>query len=373
MNRPAQDPRTVGIVFGTLGLLSSLAPFLRIAPNRLLTGEPLGPHAVVVLAWAAALALAVARRAWLCRGAVALLAVALPWAAGAMAAHLAGMLPAVARVQLGAGFWLMWVLALVWLADVMRPLQSRWRMAAWALWLVTLAMLAHTGAFAHLSLAQELAAQRQPFLDALGVHVRLALLTLLLALLVGMPVGWLAWRRERAGSAVLSVLSFLQVMPSLALFALLIGPFAALAQRWPALAKLGFGGTGAAPAVTALVLYALLPVVRYTLAGLQAVPADAYQSARALGMTRGQVLLRMQVPLAAPVLLAGMRVVAVQTIGLTAVAALIGAGGLGRFIFLGIGQGASDTVLLGTVSIVVLALLADLVFQSMVHLSERRA
>jgi osmoprotectant transport system permease protein len=113
--------------------------------------------------------------------------------------------------------------------------------------------------------------------------------------------------------------------------------------------------------------------VRYTVAGLDAVPADAREAARGLGMTRGQVLLGIQLPLGWPVLLAGLRIVAVQTIGLAAVAALIGAGGMGRFVFLGIGQGATDMVLLGTLAIIVLALAADLLFQGLMAFTGRRA
>ena len=122
-----------------------------------------------------------------------------------------------------------------------------------------------------------------------------------------------------------------------------------------------------------MVLYALLPVVRYTVAGLDAVPSDAREAARGLGMSRLQLLWRVQLPLGWPVLLAGLRIVAVQTVGLAAVAALIGAGGLGRFVFLGIGQGAIDMVLLGTLAIIALALTIDFLFQGALALAERPA
>jgi osmoprotectant transport system permease protein len=209
-------------------------------------------------------------------------------------------------------------------------------------------------------------------MDALLTHLTLAATTLVLALLIGAPLGWWAWRTRRTDGAAVGVLAFLQTVPSLALFALLIGPFAWLAHAWPALGALGFGGTGAAPAVFALVLYALLPVVRYTMTGLGAVPADAREAARGLGMSRLQLLLGVQLPLGWPVLLAGLRIVAVQTIGLAAVATLIGAGGLGRFVFLGIGQGANDMVMLGTLAIITLALAVDLLFQAVLAMTERR-
>nr|WP_240147958.1 ABC transporter permease [Luteibacter yeojuensis] len=244
---------------------------------------------------------------------------------------------------------------------------------AWLAAFAAVVLAFATGAFDSLALVREWQAQRAPFAAAAVAHLRLAAITLALALAIGAPLGWWAWRRRRGDGVLVGVLAFLQTVPSLALFALLIAPFAWLARAWPALGALGFGGTGAAPAVFALLLYALLPVVRYTVAGLDAVPGDAREAARGLGMSRSQLLLRVQLPLGWPVLLAGLRIVAVQTIGLAAVAALIGAGGLGRFVFLGIGQGAMDMVTLGTLAIIVMALAVDLLFQGLLALTERRA
>ena len=105
--------------------------------------------------------------------------------------------------------------------------------------------------------------------------------------------------------------------------------------------------------------------MRGVLAGLSGVPAAALDAARGMGLRRAQILRQIQLPLAWPVLLAGLRIVVVQSIGLAAVAALIGAGGLGRFVFLGLGQGATDLVALGTLAIIALALLADALFQAL--------
>nr|WP_240151289.1 ABC transporter permease [Luteibacter jiangsuensis] len=252
-------------------------------------------------------------------------------------------------------------------------MRKPWQAGAWIAALAAIVAASALGAFDGLSLVREWQAQRAPFSAALGEHLRLAAVTLVLALAFGAPLGWWVWRTGRANGALVGTLAFLQTVPSLALFALLIAPFAWLAHAWPALGALGFGGTGGAPAVFALLLYALLPVVRYTVAGLDAVPADAREAARGLGMSRAQLLWSVQLPLGWPVLLAGLRIVAVQTIGLAAVAALIGAGGLGRFVFLGIGQGAMDMVLLGTLAIIALALVVDLLFQGLLALTERRA
>lgn len=360
------------VVLCVVGVLASLGlAFLHVAPNRLLSGHAASPHvAVLMVAW-----LLAAAAAYWCGGAAmaVVLAIGLP----CLAAHDATMLlqhgPTTTRIQLGAGFWTMWLAAALLLLDRLRHLRTRWRVAAWLLVAVVFIAGAMSGVFDDLGLVREWQAQRGAFADALATHVTLSLVTLGLALAVGAPLGYLAWRKRRAGGALLGTLAFLQTVPSLALFALLIGPFAWIARQWPALGAWGFGGTGAAPAVFALVLYALLPVVRYTVAGLEAVPGDTREAARGLGMSRGQVLLRVQLPLGWPVLLAGLRIVAVQTIGLAAVAALIGAGGMGRFVFLGIGQGATDMVLLGTLAIIVLALAADLLFQGLMAFHGRRA
>ncbi|MGN6481593.1 ABC transporter permease [Luteibacter sp.] len=345
--------------------------FLHVAPNRLLSGHPASPHiALLAVAWLLAGAAGFWRGGALVAG---LLTIGLPFLAAHDATQLLQQATPTTRIQLGAGFWVMWLAAALLLLDRLRHLRIAWRTAAWICVAAVFVTGAAVGAFHDIGLVREWRAQRGAFADALATHVTLSLVTLGIALAVGAPLGYIAWRKRRTGGALLGVLAFLQTVPSLALFALLIGPFAWLAREWPALGALGFGGTGAAPAVFALVLYALLPVVRYTAAGLDAVPGDTREAARGLGMTRGQVLLRVQLPLGWPVLLAGLRIVAVQTIGLAAVAALIGAGGLGRFVFLGIGQGATDMVLLGTLAIIALALAADLLFQGLLAMNERRA
>jgi osmoprotectant transport system permease protein len=365
-------------VLSLIGMVAAFLPaFLRIAPNRLLTGEAFNPHAWWLAgAWffvvACTLFAVPGRR-------VLLIAIAwtgvigLPLLAGLDARHVLMQATPFTRVQLGAGFWLGWLAAALLLLDRLRGMHAAVQAGAWLAALVAVAVAFMAGAFDSLALVREWQAQRAPFAAAAGEHLRLAAITLALALLIGAPLGWWAWRTRRGDGVLVGILAFLQTVPSLALFALLIAPFAWLAHAWPALGALGFGGTGAAPAVFALLLYALLPVVRYTIAGLDAVPGDAREAARGLGMSRAQLLLRVQLPLGWPVLLAGLRIVAVQTIGLAAVAALIGAGGLGRFVFLGIGQGAMDMVMLGTLAIIVLALAVDLLFQGLLALTERRA
>jgi osmoprotectant transport system permease protein len=165
----------------------------------------------------------------------------------------------------------------------------------------------------------------------------------------------------------------IQTIPSIALFGLLMAPLAWLAVQWPTLGKAGISGVGLAPAVLALLLYSLLPIVRSTLAGLEQVPADTINAARAMGMSAWQILCQVELPLALPVLLIGLRTAVVQTTGLAAVCALIGAGGLGQIMFDGLFSAANDLVILGVIPIVLLAMLADSLFKVLGNLLKTSA
>jgi osmoprotectant transport system permease protein len=162
------------------------------------------------------------------------------------------------------------------------------------------------------------------------------------------------WQRP-----ILGAVSFLQTIPSLAVFGLLIAPLGALASAFPVLQALGVRGIGWAPALLALVAYSLLPMVRNTFVALTDIPEHLTDAARGMGMTERQVFFQLKLPLAMPVIIEGLRITTIQAIGLTAVAALIGAGGFGDFIFQGLGQAAMDLVLLGALPTIALALLAD--------------
>jgi osmoprotectant transport system permease protein len=208
-----------------------------------------------------------------------------------------------------------------------------------------------------------LAAPRDRFGDALVRHIVIVLAALLPTVLIGLPLGVLAQRRAGLRRAVFPVLNIIQTIPSIALFGLLIGPLSGLVVLVPALARLGISGVGLAPAVIALVAYSLLPVVRNTVEGLDGVPHQVSDAARGMGMTGGQSFWRVQLPLAAPVMLSGLRITAVQAVGLAAVSALIGAGGLGAIMFQGLFANALDLVLLGALPVIGLAVAVDMGFR----------
>jgi osmoprotectant transport system permease protein len=190
--------------------------------------------------------------------------------------------------------------------------------------------------------------------------------------LLGWPLAWalVRWRALQRWS--LPVLNIIQTIPSIALFGLLMAPLGWAAASWPWLQSVGVRGVGLAPAVLALLLYALLPIVRSAMAGLQSVPVAVTTAARAMGMGPWHIVWQVELPLAWPVLMAGLRTAVVQTIGLAAVTALVGAGGLGSIMFDGLFSAANELVILGVVPIVLLAVLADAGFKALVPTSNIR-
>jgi osmoprotectant transport system permease protein len=188
-------------------------------------------------------------------------------------------------------------------------------------------------------------------------HLTLVLLAVLLGCLAGIPLGILAALAPRLRQAVLAFTGMLQTVPSLALLAILI----------PLLGRIG-----TVPALVALCAYALLPIVRNTCTGLLQVPAGLRTAALALGLTRGQALLRVELPLAAPVILAGIKTAAVMSVGTATIAAFIGAGGFGERITTGLALNDNDMLLAGAIPAALLALLTQAGFEAAERLLARR-
>ena len=361
--------------------------FVAIAPNRLVSGRPVmlwavgSPILVGAIAALGALILATsfmpARRALHWATALfstALLLVILA-SAGSAAAHLAAGAPSLTRVSLGAGFWVLVVTSMLALVDAVQRTDPRAaaKLAVAGALVAAILLMAWAGIFDALSLAQEYRGHRAEFSAALGRHALLVVAAVGPAIVIGFPLGVGALRRPQIQSPVFAVLNLLQTIPSIALFGLLIGPLAVLATAIPFLARIGIGGIGPAPAIIALITYALLPVVRSTVAAFGGVDPAVIDAGRGMGLTTRQLFWRAELPLALPVLLAGLRIVTVQAIGLAVVAALIGAGGLGSFVFQGLGQYAGDLILLGALPTIGLALAADFLLQMLAAAARRRA
>ncbi|MGK9232476.1 ABC transporter permease [Inquilinus limosus] len=372
------------LVLGLVALAGVLAlPILTHAPNRLLSGKPIGaldlslpwgPAAIAATALLLAGAFVPPRRATLAVQLVAGIGVAigLVWLAGMQAGLLAAGARPSARTSLGAGFWVLTLAALLAAADAARRLDlgPLARLGAAMLLAVPVAALISSGAVDQLSLMKEYVQQHGVFGPQVLRHLLLVGLALVPTLLIGVPLGIAAHRSAAARGPIFSILGIIQTIPSIALFGLLIAPLSALSGALP---WLGISGIGITPAVIALTLYSLLPIARNTAAGLGQVEAGVIDAARGIGMTRRQIFHKVEVPLALPVFLSGLRITLIQAIGLAAVAALIGAGGLGAVMFQGLFANALDLVLLGALPIILMAVTVDAVFRILVDALRGRA
>ena len=187
-------------------------------------------------------------------------------------------------------------------------------------------------------------------------HLGLVVLATSLAVIIGVPLGVAIARSARLRGPVLGAANLLQTIPSLALFGFLIP------VPW-------LGGIGARTAIVALVVYALLPIIRNTYVGIEGIDPSVREAATGMGMSDRQLLWLVELPLAAPMILAGIRIATVVGVGIATIAAAIGAGGLGEYIFRGVAMVDSAVILAGALPAALLALLLD----GGLHLVERRA
>jgi osmoprotectant transport system permease protein len=344
----------------------------RIAPPRS-SGlvEVLGaPGALLCLALGAALiaGLVLAERP-LVRVVLSLLALAgLLVGLGQIAGSLGAATGPYARTAPGPGAWtLMGLLALFFTDAAPRlGLGATGRLALGGAILAGLVLLLGSPLLAPLSLMTEYRNRADSFWGEAAQHLLLAGGSFAAALVAGVPLGLAVARRPRLAEPLLGALTAAQTVPSMAMFGLMIVPLGWLAAHSALAAALGVQGIGTAPALLALFVYALLPIVGNTVAGLRGVPAATLEAAFAIGLGPGQRLWRVEIPLALPIILTGARIVLVQNIGLATVGALIGAGGFGVFVFQGIGQTATDLVLLGALPPVALAVMAALVMDALI-------
>lgn len=198
--------------------------------------------------------------------------------------------------------------------------------------------------------------QSDKLLTQTAQHLGLTFISLLLAIAVGIPLGILIARRSNLSGSVLGVAGVLQTIPSIALLGFMI----------PLL------GIGAKPAIVALLIYALLPIIRNTYTGIIGIDKHIIEAAKALGMNKQQVLFRIELPLAMPVLLAGIRTATVINVGVATLASFIAAGGLGEFIFGGISLNNTNMILAGAIPAALLAVILDFLLSRLQKLDVKR-
>ncbi|RXZ81651.1 ABC transporter permease [Paenibacillaceae bacterium] len=184
----------------------------------------------------------------------------------------------------------------------------------------------------------------QDLLSATVTHVELVLISMLLAICIGIPLGILVTRVPSLSTVILGGAGMMQTIPSLAMLGFMIPIF----------------GIGIKTAIAALFLYSLLPIIRNTSTGIKDVDKSTTEAARGMGLTSWQILFKVELPLALSVIMAGIRTAAVINVGTATLAAFIGSGGLGDFIFLGITRGIDALVLLGAIPAAILAIILEL-------------
>src|SRR5690554_4432366 len=373
--RPSEQfrPNRVIPVLAALALLLVWTPNLgAIQPNRIVPGEGYGLLAAVgsAGAWLVSLGLIISAllsvlpirfRFHLLVTLLSFLLALTPLLLSFLAQrHLPDNAP-YARTSVGAAFWSLLFLLSLMLTEALSRLKAHLFLRS-TLFVCIVAMwlwLFASDPLSSVSLVREFNARPGQFAQALWEHLALAFgavgISLVFAFFLSLKmIGSQRWRRP-----ILSAVSFLQTIPSLAVFGLLIAPLSALSAAFPWLQEFGIRGIGWAPAMLALIAYSLLPMVRNNYVALTEIPVALIDAGRGMGMSERQLFFQLKLPLALPVMVEGVRITTIQAIGLTAVAALIGAGGFGTFIFQGLGQAAMDLVLLGALPTIILALAAD--------------
>jgi osmoprotectant transport system permease protein len=385
----ALDQSAIGVTGALLGaLVTVFGDFVWLRPNRVLDGDAqtalqaLGlPGWLLLAAWLAmgmlafaggrALGDASGARGWspslhraaaLARGALAnLTLLALVALAALRASAYAAAEGNLARTSLGLAFWLGVLAAYLVIASADKPLGTS-RMRPVIRWtsLVGVVALLLTGTLDSLSLLREYAITQDAFWLAFRQHLLYTLGATGVAVAISVPLGVWSARKHAVEAAVFGVLNVAQVMPALAFVGLLIPILGNIGRSIPIAGALGISGIGWAPAFIVLVLYAAFPVARNTLTAMRTLDAGVLDAAKGVGMGARHRLFQVELPLAFPVVLAGIRIALVQTAAGSIVAALVGGGGLGRIVFFGLEQAASDLVLLGVIPIVGLGLTLDL-------------
>jgi len=372
----------LGVLIALIAGAGAALPFALFRANRIVQGEPkslfdalpaveTGILVAVLLAGFAIALLRFSARIKLIVG-FAVLAVLFVFI-GISGSYLTPDGDTFARVSPGAGFWLLAFAFALLVTDALTRLRLKplVRIAILLAVAVAAALLLWSGAWNDLSILKEYGTRAAAFWAEGRTHLALAFGSVAIAMVVGVPVGILCYKVRPLRAAVLNVLNIVQTIPSIALFGLLIAPLAWVAANIPGASSIGISGIGVAPAMVALFAYSLLPIVSNTVVGLQSVSPAAVDAAKGMGMTGWQRLMGVELPLAFPVILTGIRIVLVQNIGLATIAALIGGGGFGVFVFQGIGQTAMDLVLLGAVPTVALAFAAAVVLDALVEMTSR--
>jgi osmoprotectant transport system permease protein len=267
------------------------------------------------------------------------------------------------RISETFGFWTTWVLCGILILNIvlnaLKTVEDFWLMVCG----VILSLVGYHAFVNPLFLSGPFAF----FADNLRVagihtatHIQMVSIALVIAISTGVPIGIYITRNPTAANIVLYVASITITIPSIALFGFMMPILSSIDRYWDAVNGIGIGKV---PAIIALALYSQLPIIRNTYIAIKNVDPATIEAGRGMGMTRFQLLKQLQLPLAAPIIMAGVRTAVVMSIAIAAIAAYIGAGGLGLFVSEGLQMATNDSVIAGAVSMGLLAIVADILLE----------
>lgn len=381
---PGRKINKVALAGSLLGILSFGLSFLILRPNRIASGTAFYiwnislPYEILILVvlWLIVIIQALAGRDYKYHfhiiGIIGNLILVLIFLIAARSSKilLANTNQPFSRVSLGFGTYIMALAAYILMQSSLKKIKASLFIKIFlsSAGFFILAILLFLGYFNNFSIMQEYFVREQRFLAEVVQHIFLSISAVAIAILIGTLFGILAFRKRVLDKPIFFFVNTVQTIPSLALFGLMITPLAILSGRFPFLRNLGIQGIGWAPALIAISLYALLPITRNTYTSLKIIDPAIIESGIGIGMSKFQLLYKVQIPLSLPVFLSGARTSIVLSIGNTTVAALIGAGGLGVFVFQGLGQAVPDLILLGSLPVIMIAVFTDKVMDTMIRL-----
>lgn len=265
-----------------------------------------------------------------------------------------------ARISLSSGFYIQMFLMYMLFSTYTEKIKGYriLKILGFSTIALVLGFLFLQGSFDDFSIIKEFYSKKSQFFNNLRIHAILTFSSVITGSLIAIPLGFLAYSKKNLEGKIMIPLSIIETIPSLSLFAIFLVPLSGLG-------KLGFfnaigvSGIGWAPAYLALTLYTLLPIGRNTLTGFYSVDRNIVQAAKGMGMSKSQVLGKIELPLAFPVIFTGIRIAFIQTIGGAVLAGLVGGGGMGTFVFLGLGEASPDLILLGVLPIVFFTIILD--------------
>lgn len=380
MKRRINGPQ---LTYTLLALFASLAmKVVEVKPNRIASGEKftayefLGTPALVLAAgflFMAVLAYAPSRRKSLMTVITGALLFAFFMLLLGMEGQIRAMESPSIRVTLSMGFYVILLMTYLVFSHglAVKDKEAGIMKAVMLGMLLFLVLLVSLGRFDAFSILKEYGIKRNQFLGSLRTHLVLSLGSVAAGSIMAIPLGYLAYRRKNLERVVMVPLSIVETIPSLSLFGILLVPLAGLG-RIGFFRALGISGIGWAPAFVALTLYTLLPIGRNTLVGFSSVDRDVIEAAEGMGMNSGQIIRKIEFPLALPIIVTGVRIALVQTLGGAVLAGLVGGGGLGTFVFLGLAEGSPDLVLLGVIPIVIMTLFMDGLLKTVIEKIRRK-